>query len=135
MPSMSRPHVLVLGGGFGGLEAAFYLRWRLGDRADITLISDRDRFLFKPNTIYIPFGLDPEKLMIDLARPARRKNITLVPAAAREIDPAAKVVHTDERHFRYDFLVVATGAGMRSAEVRSEEHTSELQSRPHLLCR
>ena len=117
MPSMSRPHVLVLGGGFGGLEAAFYLRWRLGDRADITLISDRDRFLFKPNTIYIPFGLDPEKLMIDLARPARRKNITLVPAAAREIDPAAKVVHTDERHFRYDFLVVATGAGMRSAEV------------------
>jgi sulfide:quinone oxidoreductase len=61
--------VVVLGGGFGGLEAAFYLRHRLGDRVDLTLVSDQDHFLFKPNTIYIPFGEgsgEPE----DPARPA-----------------------------------------------------------------
>ncbi len=82
MPALARPKVLVLGGGFGGLEAAFYLRWRLGERVDLTLVSDRDHFLFKPDTIYIPFGVDPERLTIPLARPTRRKGIAFVHARA-----------------------------------------------------
>ena len=61
MMNGNRPNILVLGGGFGGLETAFYLRMKLEDRANITLVSDRDYFLFKPNTIYIPFGLDPDR--------------------------------------------------------------------------
>jgi NADH dehydrogenase FAD-containing subunit len=35
---------------------------RLGQQARITLVSDRDDFLFKPNTIYIPFGADPAEI-------------------------------------------------------------------------
>lgn len=117
MTANGKPRVLVLGGGFAGLEAAFYLHWRLDDRADITLVSDQDHFLFKPNTIYIPFGLDPEKLHIDLAKPARRAHIKFVHAKAREIDPEAKTVGVDGETLPYDFLVVATGAGMRPDEV------------------
>ena len=63
---MAKPKVVVLGGGFGGLETAYRLRKRVGDKADITIVSDRERFLFKPNTIYIPYGLDPDKLWVDL---------------------------------------------------------------------
>lgn len=48
-----RTRVVVVGGGFAGLESAFLLRQKLGDRAAITLVSDRDEFLFKPNTIYL----------------------------------------------------------------------------------
>jgi sulfide:quinone oxidoreductase len=51
MTSNGKPRVVVLGGGFAGLESAFLLRSNLGDRVDITLVSDRDEFLFKPNTI------------------------------------------------------------------------------------
>ncbi len=76
MTTIGTPRVVVLGGGFGGLEAAFYLRMRLGDRARISLVSDQDHFLYKPNTIYIPFGMDPERLKIPLARPTQRKDIT-----------------------------------------------------------
>ncbi|GBC84437.1 Sulfide-quinone reductase [bacterium HR11] len=112
-----RPKIVVLGGGFGGLEAAFYLRFRLGDRVSITLVSDSDHFLFKPNTIYIPFGMDPERLRVPLERPARRMDIDFVQAAAREIDPAQGRVHADGRVLPYDFLVVATGAGMRAEEI------------------
>ncbi len=112
-----QPRVVVLGGGFGGLEAAFYLRMRVGDRAHITLISDHDHFLFKPNTIYIPFGLEPERLMIPLAEPARRKNIRLVQAPVREIDPGRQEVRADGQVIPYDYLVVATGAGMRAEEI------------------
>jgi NADH dehydrogenase FAD-containing subunit len=117
MMNGSRPNILVLGGGFGGLEAAFYLRMRLEERADITLVSDRDYFLFKPNTIYIPFGLDPEKLKVGLERPTRRKKIAFVKDRVREVDPDAKRVSTEGRDLSYDFLVIATGADMRPGEV------------------
>lgn len=117
MQGSTRPNVTVLGGGFGGLEAAFYLRMKLGDEANITLVSDRDYFLFKPNTIYIPFGLDPDRLKIDLGRPTRRKDITFVKDRVREVDPDGKTVSTEGRKLAYDYLVVATGSGMRPEEV------------------
>jgi sulfide:quinone oxidoreductase len=117
MTNKIKPKILVLGGGFGGLETAFYLRMRLPDQADITLVSDRDYFLFKPNTIYIPFGLDPEQLKIGLERPTQRKHITFIQALVREIDPLTKTVYAAGQKLTYDFLVVATGAGMRPDEV------------------
>ncbi len=110
-------NVVVLGGGFGGLEAAFYLRMKLGDRANISLVSDRDYFLFKPNTIYIPFGLDPDKLKVDLKRPTHRRNITLIKDRVREIDPDAKKVGMEGRTLTYDHLIVATGSDMRPEEI------------------
>ncbi|UCH87729.1 MAG: FAD-dependent oxidoreductase [Dehalococcoidia bacterium] len=117
MTAKAKPRLLVLGGGFGGLESAFYLRWRLGDRADITLVSEQEHFVYKPNTIYIPFGLDPKKLRIDLSRPTKRQGIEFVQGRVQEIDPTAKSVRVDKQGLTYDFLVVATGADMRPAEV------------------
>lgn len=113
----AKPRIVVLGGGFGGLESAFYLRMRLGEQTDITLVSDQDYFSFKPNTIYIPFGLDPDRLKISLPAPVRRKRIAFVQARAREIDPAGKTVQADGLRLPFDFLIVATGAGMRPAEI------------------
>lgn len=125
MMNGNRPNILVLGGGFGGLEAAFYLRMKLEDRADITLVSDRDYFLFKPNTIYIPFGLDPDKLKVGLERPTRRKKIVFIKDRVREVDPDAKKVSTEGRELSYDFLVVATGADMRPEEVPGLRENAE----------
>jgi NADH dehydrogenase FAD-containing subunit len=117
MTGRAKARIVVLGGGFAGLESAFLLRARLRDRADITLVSDRREFLFKPNTIYIPFGADPSSLLIRLDRPTRRRDIRLMCARAQSIDPDARLVHLGGRHVAYDFLVVATGAGMRPEEV------------------
>jgi NADH dehydrogenase FAD-containing subunit len=117
MTRTRKARIVVLGGGFAGLESAFLLRARLGDRADITLVSDKHEFLFKPNTIYIPFGTDPASLLIPLSRPAHRRDIELVRGSAQSIDPDARLVHLGGRHLAYDFLVVATGAAMRPEEV------------------
>jgi len=113
----AQARVVVLGGGFGGLETAFDLRALAGERARITLVSDQDHFLFKPNSIYVPFGLDPRRLEVPLARPAHRRGIELVQARAHEIDPATRAVAVAGRSIPYDFLVVATGSGMRAEEV------------------
>jgi sulfide:quinone oxidoreductase len=114
----ARPKIVVLGGGFGGLETALYLRRSMPDQAEIVLVSDEDYFLFKPNTIYIPFGLNPNKLKLGLARPTKRKDIKFVQARTLDIDPISKHVGLDSYHYdykiAYDYLVVATGARMRS---------------------
>jgi sulfide:quinone oxidoreductase len=110
-------HITVLGGGFAGLESAFYLRAKLGDRAQLTLVSDKDEFLFKPNTIYIPFGGDEAKLRIPLAGPTRKRDIEFVHGAVREVDPEARRVRLDNGEVPYDFLVAATGAAMRPDEI------------------
>ncbi|HZV51419.1 MAG TPA: FAD-dependent oxidoreductase [Candidatus Dormibacteraeota bacterium] len=112
----AKPHVAVLGGGFGGLEAAYLLAMRLGDRADLTLVSDEPRFLFKPNTIYVPFGLDPERLRVDVAGPARRRGITFL-GRVREIDSERRRVRGEGLRLSYDFLVLATGATTRPQDV------------------
>jgi NADH dehydrogenase FAD-containing subunit len=113
MAGAAHPRIVVLGGGFGGLETAFYLKMRLQDRARITLVSDQDHFLFKPNTVYIPFGLDPDRLKIPLAKPARMRDIEFVQARGLEIDTAARKVVTTGDDLPYDFLVVGMEAGLK----------------------
>lgn len=127
----ARPKILVLGGGFAGLESAFYLRWKLGADANITLVSDKNYFLYKPNTIYIPFGLEPEKLQIGLDTPTRKKHITFIQGRAYEIDPDNKLVRVGDQKLSYDYLLVATGAGMRADEVPGLSEYAETIWTPH----
>lgn len=114
---MAKPRIVVLGGGFGGLEALFYLKHVLGTEGDLKLISDHRKFVFKPNTIYIPFGEPPEKYEIDLTRPLGKQSIELVETSVREIDLASNQIETEQGKVPYDYLVVATGAKMRPEEV------------------
>ena len=123
MAAGTAPRIVVLGGGFGGLETAFALRDKLGPDTPITVVSEQAHFLFKPNTIYIPFGMDPARLTVPLARPLAKRDITFVHGRAREVDAAGKRVEVEQFEgmqrvaVPYDYLVVATGAGMRPAEI------------------
>ncbi|MFW6205557.1 MAG: NAD(P)/FAD-dependent oxidoreductase, partial [Actinomycetota bacterium] len=110
--------VVVLGGGFAGLETAFTLRQRLGDRVKLTVVSDTEDFVFKPNTIYLPFGGDEERLHVPLGTPLARRHIDFVPGSVAEVDTdARRVALADGTRLGYDFLVIGTGAAMRPGEV------------------
>ncbi len=114
----ARPKVIVAGGGFGGLETAFMLRMRMHDDVDLSLVSDRDSFLFKPNTIYIPFGADPSSLLVDLARPLRKRHISFFNGSVTEVEPDKRRLSlADGTALHYDKLVLATGAAMRPEEI------------------
>jgi NADH dehydrogenase len=102
-------HVVIVGGGFGGLTAARALR-RVKVR--VTLIDRRNYHLFQPLLYQVATaGLSPA----DIASPIRailrrQRNITVLLGKVTGIDIAGKAVLIEERRVDYDQLIVATGA-------------------------
>jgi sulfide:quinone oxidoreductase len=114
----AKQQIVVLGGGFAALESAFLLRMRLHDGVDIRLVSDSDDFVFRPNSIYVPFGADPGSLLVGLAKPLAKRHISFERGRVAEVDPDNRFVTlADGQRFRFDKLVVATGADTHAEEV------------------
>jgi sulfide:quinone oxidoreductase len=123
-----KTRITILGAGFAGLETAFLLRMRMRDRADLTLVSEREAFTFRPNTIYVPFGADPDDLVVDLSKPFHRRDVAFVQGSVAGIDPDSHAVQlSDGRSVAYDKLVIATGASMRPEEIHGlAEHSATI---------
>lgn len=103
--------IVVIGGSFGGLSAAFALRRRLtGREHEILVIAKDGHFVFIPSLPWVAMGW---RTLADIsfALPAvlGRRKIGFVEAAVTRIDAANKRVHTAAETFDYDYLVVATG--------------------------
>src|ERR1700747_457524 len=108
---MERKHrVLILGGGFGGLNAAQKLK-----RApvEVTLIDRRNFHLFQPLLYQVATGsLSPGEIAAPLRSVlSRQKNARVLLGEAADVDPEAKrgiLRHGDS--YPYDSLIVATGS-------------------------
>jgi len=131
----AKPRVLILGGGFAALETAFLLRMRARDQVDISLVSDNDNFVFRPNSIYVPFGASPDSLLVDLSKPMHRREIDFHHGSVTEVDPDNRLVSLaggDRLH--YDKLVIATGAAMAPGEVPGlTEHAATIWTTDSML--
>lgn len=103
------PHVVILGGGFGGLYAARALR-RAPVR--ISLIDHHNHHLFQPLLYQVATAaLNPSDIATPIRRILRRqRNCTVVLAEATAVDTNAKHVVLADAVLPYDFLILATGA-------------------------
>jgi NADH dehydrogenase len=103
------PHVVILGGGFGGLYAA-----RALGRAPVrvTLIDRRNFHLFQPLLYQVATGqLSPANIAAPLrAVLKRQRNTTVVLGEAVDIDVANHLVILSDGVVGYDTLIVATGS-------------------------
>lgn len=110
MNMTSKPHVLVLGAGFGGLELTTLLSETLGDGVDVTLIDKSDAFVFGYSKLDIMFGrstLEAERMPY---RNFLKPGVRFLQQTVTAIDPAARRITTDVGTHDADFLVVALGA-------------------------
>jgi len=104
-----RPHVVVLGGGFGGLAAVQGLA-RAPVR--ITLVDQHNHHLFQPLLYQVATAaLATTDIAVPLRHVLRRQaNVTVLLDEARAVDVAARRVELGESALAYDRLIVATGA-------------------------
>lgn len=102
------PHVIIVGGGFGGLSAARSLRKAA---VRVTLIDKRNYHLFRPMLYQVATGLLSDD---EIAGPLRsilshQKNVDVLLDEVTGIDPNQRVVHLKRRDLTYDYLILATG--------------------------
>ena len=107
----ARARIVIVGGSFGGLTAAYELRRRLSpERAEITLLAKDERFSFVPSFPWVAVGRRSlEQISFPLAQPLANKQVAFAQETVTGIDTDAKVVTTARAEHPYDFLVVATG--------------------------
>jgi len=102
--------IVVLGGNFAGLNAAFRLKEDLGERADVTVVSRDPRFVFIPSLIWVvPGWRKPGQISFLLEPALRRRGIRFVETVAQRIDPEQNVLYTGAGEMKYDYLLIATG--------------------------
>lgn len=105
----SDPHVVIIGAGFGGLNAALALG---SAPVRVTVIDQHNYHLFQPLLYQVATaGLSPG----DIAYPIRavvrqQKNTSVILGKVQAIDVSARTVRLEDRELTYDYLVLATGA-------------------------
>ncbi|MEC9359479.1 MAG: NAD(P)/FAD-dependent oxidoreductase [Pseudomonadota bacterium] len=110
MNETNRPHVVIVGAGFGGLSTA---RALAKAPVDITIVDRRNFHLFQPLLYQVATAeLNPS----DVAWPIRgvlrdQKNACVLLGDVQDVDRDQQQVQLkDGRSLRYDWLVLATGA-------------------------
>jgi NADH:ubiquinone reductase (H+-translocating) len=108
-PAQDKPHVVIVGGGFGGLEVAKKLG---SESVRVTLIDRTNYYLFQPLLYQVATAaLSPA----DIAAPLRAilskyKNIEVILAEVQSVDVYGKKVRMTDGELTYDYLILATGA-------------------------
>jgi NADH:ubiquinone reductase (H+-translocating) len=109
-PSQTNHRLVVVGGGFGGLEAVYNLR---NVDIDITIIDQRNHHLFQPLLYQVATStLATSEIAWPIRHLVRKyKNVKTLLGTVDSVDTAARTVSTaDGEIIPYDTLVLATGA-------------------------
>jgi NADH dehydrogenase len=104
-----RPRVIIVGAGFGGLEAAKKLACA---EVKVIVVDRTNHHLFQPLLYQVATAaLSPA----DIAAPVRAilspcRNMEVVLTEVQSVDVAAKKIRAAELELQYDYLILATGA-------------------------
>lgn len=111
--------IVVLGGSFGGLTAALEVKRLLGRQADVTVVSDDDRFVFLPSLPWLIMGWRmPQDITLKISEILKPKGIDFIHEAAHQVDAdASKVITSGGKELSYDHLVIATGPYLAFDEI------------------
>src|SRR5438128_2390521 len=109
MANATRPQVVIVGGGFGGLYAARALRKA---PVQVTLVDRRNHHLFQPLLYQVATAaLNPSEIASPIRSLVRHQDARVLLGEVARVDPAERRVHlADGVELPYDFLILATGA-------------------------
>lgn len=115
---MSVPHVLILGGGFGGLSVAHKIRNTFSNsQVKITIIDKKDWFMVGFAKLWIIRGTRTFDDSIGSLNELSKKDINFVKDEIQKIDLENKTIKTSNSEFDYDYLIIALGASLAPQKI------------------
>src|SRR5947209_7052411 len=102
-------HIVIAGGSFAGLGAAYTLRERLPATDRITLVSPSDQFVFAPSLVWAVLGRSLVHSTFALEPALKAKGIDFIHSEVWGIRGTMRTVDTEKGQLEYDRLVIATG--------------------------
>jgi len=121
--------ILILGGGFAGVQTAIELKKKGG--FDITLVSDRDYLYLFPISIWIPIHMkELRDVKVPLADIQKKYPFKLLLDKVVEIHAEVNTVVCENSTLTYDYLVVAFGA--EKLQHKGINHTMSICGKPEM---
>ncbi len=99
--------IVIVGGGFAGVKSALELS--KNPDLSVTLISDKDHFLYYPSLYATATGGTHLESVVPLTKIFRNHSVKLVIDTIERFDPTRKVVASKRHDYQYDTLVLALG--------------------------
>ncbi len=122
-------HVLILGGGFAGVQTAIELE--KSKKFKVTLVSDRDFLYIYPISIWVPVrNAEFEDVKVPLEKIRKEYPFELVIDTVKEINANDHTVICSNQKLSYDYLVVAFGAD--KMKHKGVENTLSICGKPEI---
>src|SRR3989338_2266962 len=111
--------IVIIGASTGGLPAAYEMKAMLGNKHEVTVISNTETFHFVPSNPWVAVGRRARKKISFPLRPhLEKKDIKFIPEAAQKIDTQRnEIVTSIGTVVPYDYLVIATGPKLAFEEI------------------
>lgn len=112
-------HIVVLGGGIGGVSCAYEVKHAIRPEDRVTLVSNKPFFQFTPSNPWVAVKWrKKEDIVIDLAEVLPRHGVAFNGAGAARVHPEENRVELgDGTSLTYDYLVIATGPELAFDEI------------------
>lgn len=109
IPTSNYPRIVIIGGGFGGLQIAHALK---GKRFQIVMLDKNNYHTFQPLLYQVATaGLEPDSIAYPLRKIFKnQENLIFRMAEVQEVDTERKAIITNIGEIDYDHLVIATGS-------------------------
>lgn len=128
------PHIVILGGGFGGISAALEIRSKLStSQARVTVVDKKDWFMVGFAKLWIIRGTRTFEESTAPLENLSKRDIGFVKAEILEINTIQKHVETSKGQLSFDYLVVAMGAHLEPSRIAGlAEYGLNLYDHSHL---
>jgi NADH:ubiquinone reductase (H+-translocating) len=109
VPSTEKPRVVIVGGGFGGIELAKKLK---SDKLQVVMLDKHNYHTFQPLLYQVATaGLEPDSIAGPLRKiVANDRNFYFRMALVERVDAKRQYIHTNIGKLHYDYLVIANGS-------------------------